>query len=47
MGTHPSAATGAHPVPLLTVTGLGKSYRRRPVLREVSLHHRYQGAERR
>ena len=37
MGTQASAATGRHPVPLLTVTGLGKSYRRRPVLREVSL----------
>src|SRR5215470_20245067 len=37
MGTHPSAATGRRPVPLLTVTGLSKSYRRRPVLREVNL----------
>ena len=36
MGTHAGAAAPGR-VPLLTVTGLGKSYRRRPVLREVSL----------
>jgi len=36
MGTQASAAR-RHPVPLLTVTGLSKSYRRRTVLREVSL----------
>ena len=36
MGTRASTATPGR-VPLLTVTGLGKSYRRRPVLREVSL----------
>jgi ABC-2 type transport system ATP-binding protein len=35
MGTQ--ASTGRRPAPLLTVTGLGKSYRRRPVLRDVSL----------
>ena len=37
MSTHPSAATGRRPAPLLTVTGLSKSHRRRPVLCEVSL----------
>src|SRR5215472_1882380 len=37
MGTQASGGAGRRPVPLLTVTGLGKSYRRRPVLREVSL----------
>jgi ABC-type multidrug transport system ATPase subunit len=36
MGTPASTAPPGR-VPLLTVTGLGKSYRRRPVLREVSL----------
>ena len=35
MGTHAGAAAPGR-VPLLTVTGLGKSYRR-PVLREVGL----------
>src|SRR5262249_44346945 len=35
IATQPSAAPAAPP--LLTVTGLGKSYRRRPVLRDVSL----------
>jgi ABC-type multidrug transport system ATPase subunit len=37
MGNQPSPATGSQPAPLLTVTGLGKSYRRRPVLCDVSL----------
>lgn len=37
MGTQSSPARGSQPAPLLTVTGLGKSYRRRPVLRDVSL----------
>ena len=37
MGSQPSPATGSQPAPLLTVTGLGKSYRRRPVLCDVSL----------
>jgi ABC-2 type transport system ATP-binding protein len=37
MGSQPSPATASQPTPLLTVTGLGKSYRRRPVLRGVSL----------
>ena len=37
MGNQPSPVTSSQPAPLLTVTGLGKSYRRRPVLREVSL----------
>ena len=37
MGNQPSPATGSQPAPLLTVTGLGKSYRRRPVLRDVGL----------
>ena len=37
MGTPASPTTEAHPPPLLTVTELGKSYRHRPVLREVSL----------
>src|SRR5262249_38571877 len=37
MGTQPSPATGGQPAPLLTVTGLAKSYRRRPVLRDVGL----------
>ena len=37
MGSQPSPATGSQPAPLLTVTGLGKSYRRRPVLRDVGL----------
>ena len=36
MGTQASTAPPGR-VPLLTVTGLGKSYRGRPVLREVSL----------
>lgn len=44
MGTQASAAAGRHPPPLLTVTGLSKSYRR-PVLREVSLQA-YPGRER-
>jgi len=37
MGNQPSPATGSQPTPMLTVTGLGKSYRRRPVLRDVDL----------
>ena len=37
MGTQLSPAAGSPLGPLLTVTGLGKSYRRRPVLRDVSL----------
>jgi len=37
MGSRPSPATSSQPAPLLTVTGLGKSYRRRPVLRDVGL----------
>jgi len=37
MGNRLSPATGSQPAPLLTVTGLGKSYRRRPVLRDVGL----------
>ena len=37
MSTQASTGTGRRTAPLLTVTGLGKSYRRRPVLREVSL----------
>src|SRR6516165_8919908 len=37
MGNPLSPATGSRPAPLLTVTGLGKSYRRRPVLRDVGL----------
>jgi ABC-type multidrug transport system ATPase subunit len=37
MGNQPSPATSSQPGPLLTVTGLGKSYRRRPVLRDVGL----------
>jgi len=37
MGKEPSPATSSQPTPLLTVTGLGKSYRRRPVLRDVGL----------
>ena len=37
MGTQASTAPPGR-VPLLTVTGLSKSYRRRPVLAEVSLH---------
>src|SRR5215472_148179 len=37
MGTPPSPAAGSQAAPLLTVTGLGKSYRRRPVLRDISL----------
>src|SRR5215831_15773554 len=37
MGNQPSPATGRQPAPLLTMTGLSKSYRRRPVLREVNL----------
>ena len=37
MGNQPGPATGSQPAPLLTVTGLGKSYRRRPVLRDVGL----------
>ena len=37
MGSRPSPATSSQPTPLLTVTGLGKSYRRRPVLRDVGL----------
>lgn len=37
MGSQPSPATGSRPTPLLTVTGLCKSYRRRPVLRDVGL----------
>ena len=37
MGSQPSPVTGSQSAPLLTVTGLGKSYRRRPVLRDVGL----------
>ena len=37
MSTQASTGTGRGTAPLLTVTGLGKSYRRRPVLRDVSL----------
>ena len=37
MGSQPSPVTGSQSAPLLTVTGLGKSYRRRPVLRGVGL----------
>lgn len=37
MGSKPSPITGSQSAPLLTVTGLGKSYRRRPVLRGVGL----------
>ena len=37
MGSQPSPITGSQSAPLLTVTGLGKSYRRRPVLRGVGL----------
>src|SRR5215470_19181836 len=37
MGSQPSPITGSQPPPLLTVTGLGKSYRRRAVLRDVGL----------
>jgi ABC-2 type transport system ATP-binding protein len=37
MGSKPSPAISSQPGPLLTVTGLGKSYRRRPVLRDVGL----------
>jgi ABC-type multidrug transport system ATPase subunit len=37
MGRHHSPATSSNAEPLLMVTGLGKSYRRRPVLRDVSL----------
>ena len=37
MGNQPSPGTGSQPAPLLAVTGLGKSYRRRPVLRDVGL----------
>lgn len=37
MSSQPAPATGSQPAPLLTVAGLGKSYRRRPVLRGVSL----------
>ena len=37
MGNRLSPATGSQPAPLLTVTGLGKSYRRRPVLQDVGL----------
>jgi ABC-type multidrug transport system ATPase subunit len=37
MGNQPSPGTGSQLAPLLTVTGLGKSYRRRPVLRDVGL----------
>jgi ABC-type multidrug transport system ATPase subunit len=37
MGTKSGSARGSQPAPLLTVTGLGKSYRRRPVLHDVSL----------
>jgi ABC-type multidrug transport system ATPase subunit len=37
MGAQASSGTGRRPVPLLTVTGLSKSYRRRPVLADVSL----------
>jgi len=37
VGSQPSPAISSQPAPLLTVTGLGKSYRRRPVLRDVGL----------
>jgi ABC-2 type transport system ATP-binding protein len=37
MGSQPSPVISRQPVALLTVTGLGKSYRRRPVLRDVGL----------
>jgi ABC-type multidrug transport system ATPase subunit len=37
MSTQASTGTGRCPAPLLTVTGLGKSYRRGPILRDVSL----------
>lgn len=37
MGGQPSPATGDPVAPLLTVADLGKSYRRRPVLHNVSL----------
>jgi ABC-2 type transport system ATP-binding protein len=37
MGSQPSPAISSQPGALLTVTGLGKSYRRRPVLRDVGL----------
>ena len=37
MSAQASTGTGRRKAPLLTVTGLGKSYRRRPVLRDVSL----------
>ena len=37
MGSQPSPVTGSQSAPLLMVTGLGKSYRRRPVLRGVGL----------
>jgi len=37
MGNQPSPATSSQPAPLLTVTGLAKSYRRRPVLCDVGL----------
>jgi ABC-2 type transport system ATP-binding protein len=37
MAAQPSPAAAIQPAPLLTITGLGKSYRRRPVLCGVSL----------
>ena len=37
MGSQPNPAISSQPAPLLTVTGVGKSYRRRPVLRDVGL----------
>jgi len=37
VGSQPNPAISSQPAPLLTVTGLGKSYRRRPVLRGVGL----------
>ena len=37
MDSQPSPIADSQPAPLLTVTGLGKSYRRRPVLRDVGL----------
>ena len=37
MGRHPGSASSSHADPLLMVTGLCKSYRRRAVLRDVSL----------
>jgi ABC-type lipoprotein export system ATPase subunit len=37
MSTQASTGTGRRTAPLLTVTGLGKSYRHRPLLRDVSL----------